>query len=261
MRSSAIALALISAAGLSAGTFQAQLTLNLGVPLNGVTYSVMAGNADVSPGLFYNEYGFAAVTQAQPGSSSYDQDPVLIGLIPVNLMVTAGPVAGFAAQWGHSDAASLISSNSFEIDNRNAGLDIDILFNYTLFVSAQKFTDDENEYSNARVMFQFINVGTGDQLPFIANNVAVPDVLDAEVRRDPEDPAGNPIAFCNNCQGKISLHLDANQSIEIAVLASAQGNATWLPEPGTGFAGFLAIGLLAGAARYRVRRVNARNHQ
>jgi hypothetical protein len=242
-----------NAIALHAGTFQAQLFLNLAVPINSADYTITAGNnGDAS--LFTTQYGNAGVTLAVPATSSYDQDEGVLGIVPVNLLVTAGPVAGFALQYGHSDAASLITSDSFNIENRTKnGVDLQIDFNFGSLVEAQKFTSQEDEYSNARVNFKFADLATGNQFEFFVNGGPLEEEFDDEVRLDPEDPAGTLQSTCAGCVGTVNVHLDASQTVEFAVLASAQGNATWIPEPSTGMLGLAVVGMIVRARDRGVR--------
>jgi hypothetical protein len=242
---------LFLATTLHAAAFQANLSFSLAIPLNTADYTVNYSNGSQGELAFSSQFGNAAAVATDP-TSDVDQDTEFIGVIPVNLLLTAGPVVGFANPYGHSDAVSLITSASFTIENLTKnGIDLNLNFNFNSFAQAQKVSNEDDEYANARVNFKFADLLTGDQFQFVIPGQAPEEEFQSEVRLDPEDPANTLTEVCN-CTGTVNVHLDANQTIQFAVLASAQGNATWIPEPSSAL---FAIGGLAlvGAAR-RIRR-------
>jgi hypothetical protein len=80
--------------------------------LNSADYSITAADGPTGSGLFYQEYGAGVITEAGQSTSSYDQDQALLGLIPVTLRFTTGPISGVTLPWGFANGVSGITSDS-----------------------------------------------------------------------------------------------------------------------------------------------------
>jgi hypothetical protein len=214
-----------------ASSFYADARVSLEVPFNTpLSYTVYEGSATATPSLFYSSEGFAAVTLAQPGTSTL----LLPGLLGTPLEATAGPISGFAFPVGVANAFSAIVSDSFAIQSLNQTDDqilrLGIAYDYTLV--AQKLSAEPEEYANARVSIRFIDYVTGNF--FEVTNPVTGEIEMAfvdEARRNPEDGPGITTAVCDPCVGFLQFTLPANGTVDIGIILDVQGNAVWAPAP------------------------------